>query len=64
MLIKQPPMEIVTEFHTCTYHKRNPGNPYAGCTCSGMIGGKVKPVKDWTEQERLDYFGYDAGDDQ
>lgn len=31
-------MESVVKHHTCDYHKRNPGKPYAGCTCSTSYG--------------------------
>ncbi len=26
--------------HTCGYHERHPGNPWAGCTCSSSYGMK------------------------
>jgi len=26
--------ETKTEYHTCLFHEKNPGVPYAGCTCS------------------------------
>jgi len=32
--------EGVSSHHTCSFHKRNPGTPYAGCTCSGSYGLK------------------------
>lgn len=40
MLIYHDPdrYETISETRTCPYHTENPGKqPYAGCTCSGMI---------------------------
>lgn len=60
MLIKLPPMETTVESNICSYHKKNPGKAYAGCTCSGAITSTVKPLEDWTKEEREDYFrGYE-----
>lgn len=40
MLIEFDPddYEVVSTGETCAWHKRNPGKPYAGCTCSSSIG--------------------------
>ena len=57
MLIRQPPLITEVTHNTCSFHQRNPGKPYAGCTCSGSYSAKVKPMKDWTPQERAAYFG-------
>lgn len=41
--------ETFSEHHTCPFHRRNPGVPWAGCTCSGSYGmrrkGSLKPEK-------------------
>jgi hypothetical protein len=39
----------ISEHHTCLFHKDNPGKPFAGCTCSGMIGHRPA-----TEEERAE----------
>ncbi len=57
MLIRQPPMKTVTTRHVCEFHKKYPGQNYAGCTCSGSYGAVVKPMKDWTDAEKRHYFG-------
>ena len=58
MLILQPPMKYTSSYHTCDYHKRHPEDRnYAGCTCSGHYGCEIKPMKDWTDEERRAYFG-------
>lgn len=59
MLIRQPPTTVEVTHHVCDYHKRHPGKPYAGCTCSGAYKSRVKPMKDWTEAEKRAYFGPD-----
>lgn len=40
MLIQHDPDRCVAEAQrtTCAYHKKNPGKPYAGCTCSMSVG--------------------------
>ena len=40
MLIEYNPddYEVVSQSHTCGYHEKNPGKPWAGCTCSGSHG--------------------------
>lgn len=58
MLIRQPPTKSVVTIHTCDYHKRNPGKNYAGCTCSGSFAVVVKPMEEWTDEERRHYFGF------
>lgn len=42
MLIHHDPDEYegVSSSHTCSFHQRNPGKPYAGCTCSVSWGLK------------------------
>jgi len=52
MLIRQPPMKTVIEHRTCRFHKEHPGKIYPGCTCSGSYSTVVKPIEEWTEEER------------
>ena len=52
MLVKVPPMETKVEHTICEFHKRNPYEYYAGCTCSHSYSAVIKPLKDWTEDER------------
>ena len=56
MLMNQPDpkdMKVVTNHHTCDYHKRNPGVSWAGCTCGGSWGYRTKTAKE-KEDDRLD----------
>ena len=32
--------------HTCSFHKANPGKPYAGCTCSASWGSVRRPPEE------------------
>ena len=60
MLIKQAPMVTEVTSHICDYHKRNPQNRnYAGCTCSTAYVEKIKPIEDWTEDEKRQYYRED-----
>ena len=38
----EPNQEVKTKMNTCDFHKKNPGIPYAGCTCSGSYSLSVK----------------------
>ena len=39
--------EVVTNFHTCEYHKRHPHNKnYPGCTCGGSWSLRLKKLED------------------
>lgn len=51
------PMKYTETHHTCDYHKRHPNKDYPGCTCGGSYGEVVKPMEDWTAEERRFYFG-------
>ena len=45
MLIEYNPdeWEVVSESHTCAYHKKNPlDRSWPGCTCSGSYGLRRK----------------------
>jgi hypothetical protein len=46
MLIEHNPddYEVVSEQHTCPFHKKHPGKTYAGCTCSGSHGLRRKAL--------------------
>lgn len=61
MLIRQPPIETEISRHTCSFHERHPGVSYAGCTCSGSYKVRVKPMKEWTEDETREYLGIPHG---
>ena len=58
MFIKLPPMKSEHRQHTCEFHKRNPGKAFAGCTCFGSCSAVVKPIEEWTEEEKKYYFGF------
>lgn len=34
--------ETIFESHTCDYHKKHPGENWAGCTCSASVGQRLK----------------------
>lgn len=42
MLIRYDPDEYepVYESHTCFFHEKHPGEPFAGCTCSSSISSR------------------------
>ena len=37
--------EPITEIHICDFHKKHPGQSYAGCTCFASYGLKRRPLK-------------------
>ncbi len=45
MIIDLTGMKIVTkvEHHTCEFHKKYPGEAWAGCTCSGGVSQTITP---------------------
>lgn len=49
------PTEIVIARYVCPYHRRHPGEPYAGCTCRTGHVAREKPPEKWTEEERKRY---------
>ena len=64
MLIRYDPDEYqtVSQYHTCEFHKRYPGEPFAGCTCSGSLMSRrrtldeieaVKADKRRKEEDRI-----------
>ena len=55
MLIPWRPTRNVSRVSLCKFHKRRPGEPYAGCTCSGTYSIEPKPESEWTQEERLMY---------
>jgi len=42
--------------HTCGFHQRHPGGHFPGCTCSCSVSTREKPMAEWTEEERRNYF--------
>ena len=56
MYVVIPPQETFSEFRLCPFHERHPGRSFPGCTCSGGIGTRDKPMEKWTEEERAGYF--------
>lgn len=44
--------KTVTKHHTCDYHRRHPGENWAGCTCSSSYGRVRKTEDELTEDER------------
>jgi hypothetical protein len=40
------------ENHLCPFHKVAPGEPYAGCTCSGVYGTR-KATPEEREQNKI-----------
>lgn len=56
MYVVQRPQIVTTTSHTCGFHKRHPGRPFPGCTCSGSIGSRDKTDAEMTEEERRWYY--------
>lgn len=48
MLIRYDPdeTETVYESHTCFFHQKHPGEPFAGCTCSSSISSRQRAPED------------------
>lgn len=38
--------EAYSEHRTCSFHQRNPGKPYAGCTCMSSFGSRPRKAED------------------
>ena len=64
MLIHYDPYEWegVIETSTCPFHQAHPGEPYAGCACSTMIGSvrrspeEVAEIKARKRREHEDHI--------
>ena len=53
MLIEIKPQITKSEFYPCDFHRKNPGKPYAGCTCCGSYSSRDKKPEELTEDERI-----------
>lgn len=56
------PSTCKVEHITCGFHKKHPGHNFPGCTCSSSYSTHVKPLEDWTKEERDWYFAALAGE--
>ena len=59
MLIEYNPdeWEIISEVHTCQFHKNNPGVSWAGCTCSASYSQRKKTELEMITDDLMVRFG-------
>jgi hypothetical protein len=48
-----PDATVVETTHTtCSYHKQNPGKPFAGCTCSSSYSHRKATPQEYSENRK------------